>query len=240
VNRVFIYIISVFLVIDIIYAGEVILSDEPIQECNETRSISKVYYISDDTKSYKRGNLLNFWNKHDAYIGSTFEIKIYATDPKLLDGCTDALDWVRYSEVAPGDDIEVVAFGADCIYHKPTDRERRTLQFHYITEYADINSSGREDATKYYAIYDESKGEMREYTKKYTNYYVSRPIKRHISECLNIELRYCGDGIVDPMYGEECDPNAESLDLDIDVCDASTCLKIPNYTFDLNFTEKDH
>ena len=217
------------------FAGEVLLVDEKIPECKSAKSISKVYYLDDDQEGYKKGNLLTFRNKKDAYIGSTFKIKIYATDKKLISGCTDSLDWSRYREVAPDNNLKVVAFAADCIYHKPNNINQRRLQFYYLTEYADINGSGKEDVTKYYTIYDEDNGTMQEYQKEYKNYFVSRPIKQHKAECLNVELRYCGDGIVDKKYGEECDPKSQSYDAK--VCDAESCLNIANIDVDFNYSD---
>lgn len=221
-----------------IVAGDVVVVDEKIPECKASDSISKIYYIDDDKYEYKKGNLLTFWNAKDAYIGSTFKIKIYATDKKLISGCTDSLDWSRYSEVAPSNNVRVVAFAADCIYHKPSDSHKRTLQFYYLTEYADINGSGKEDATKYYTIYNEENGTMQEYKKEYKSYFVSRPIKQHESECLNVELRYCGDGIVDREHGEECDP--KSLSYNPKTCDAVSCLKNSNIDIDFNFVDSNY
>ena len=218
----------------LLHAGEIKIVKHPIKECNKQTNISKIYYISDDKDGETRANLLNYWNKKNVYIGSTFKIKIYPSDKNLIDGCTEAEDWIRYSDVAPGDDIEVVAFAADCIYHKPKRKERRTIEFHYTIEYADINSSGRESAVKYYTKYDE-RGDFNESTKEYEDYFVSRPIKSYEPECLTVELRYCGDGIIDKEYGEECDP--ETKDFEASVCDKQTCIYMTDYKMDFNFTD---
>ncbi|SFV63245.1 hypothetical protein MNB_SV-6-587 [hydrothermal vent metagenome] len=190
--------------------------------------------MPDDKSVQTRANLLNFWNKKDVYIGSTFKIKIYPADADLISGCTEPEDWIRYSDVAPGSDVEVVAFGADCVYHKPKNREKRTIEFHYLLKYADINSSGRESVVKYYTKYDD-RGDFNESTKEYRDYFVSRPIKSYEPECLTVELRYCGDGIVDKRYGEECDPKTESFDASI--CDQQTCTYITNYNINFDFND---
>jgi len=216
------------------HTGEVRVVRSPIKECNKRSSISKVYYISDDKSNHTKANLLNFWNKRDVYIGSTFKIKIYPKDRDLISGCTKPEDWTRYSDIAPGDDVEVVAFAADCVYHKPKNRKKRTIEFYYTIRYADINSSGRENAIKYYTKYDD-RGDFNESTKEYEDYFVSRPIKSYEPECLKVELRYCGDGIVDKKYGEECDPIVNNFDASI--CDQQTCVYMTDYKLDFNFTD---
>lgn len=221
--------------VTLLNAGEVTVVDNPIEECHQDATLSKIYYLSENETEYRRGNLLNFWNAKDVYIGTPFEIKIYPKDKTLISGCTDSLDWTRYSEVAPAGNIEVVAFAADCIYHKPKDHNKRTIDFHYILEYADINKHGREDVTKYYTIYDDNSTQMKEYEKKYEDYFVTRPIKSYEAECLQVELRYCGDGIVDRLYGEECDPASNSFDAGI--CDKKSCLLPMDYRLDFNFTD---
>jgi hypothetical protein len=215
------------------HAGKVKVLNRAIPECNKAKNISKIYYIPDNSKDQTKANLLNFWSEDDVYIGSTFKIKIYPSDKSLVDNCTQSENWIRYSDVAPSGNIEVIAFASDCIYHKPKDAKKRTIQFHYTLEYADINSSGKESVIKYYTKYDD-RGDFNESTKKYEDYFVSRPIKSYEPECLTVELRYCGDGIVDKKYGEECDPNMENLDTS--VCDQQTCLYIKDYKLDFNMT----
>ena len=225
--------LSPIIVITLLHAGEVRVVNRPIKQCSQKKVISKIYYISDEDNQTK-ANLLNFWNKNDVYIGSTFKIKIHPSDRRLISGCTKPEDWIRYSDVAPADNIEVIAFGADCVYHKPKHRDKRTIQFHYTIEYADINSSGREKATKYYTKYDD-KGDFNESSKDYDDYFVSRPIKSYEPECLMVELRYCGDGIVDKKYGEECDPKTKNFEAS--VCDRQTCKYMLDYKIDFNFAD---
>jgi len=233
VHRFFVYIL--LYMVTLLNAGEVAVVEKPIEECNSDKIISKIYYLSSEKQEYTRGNLLEFWNAEDAYIGSTFHIKIYPQDKGLISGCTDPLDWSRYSDIAPFGGEEVVAFGADCVYHKPKDINKRMVEFHYILEYADINNHGREDVTKYYTIYDDNTTQMQEHEKKYENYFVTRPIKQFEAECLQVELRYCGDGIVDRLYGEECDPASNSFEASI--CDKKSCLIPMDYRLDFNFTD---
>ena len=182
-------------------------------------NVSRVYYIPNNQNTYNRWVIDEFWMPNDVYIWTTSRVWIWTSDNSLLKWCTSSSDWGRYSEIAPWNNTKVVALWANCIYNKPTNKNKRTIQFVFNIKYADITKNWTKTDTESYMTYD---GSFKTHKKTYKNFRVWRPIKTHENECMNIELRYCGDGIVSNW--EKCDPQAPGYNEQN--CSVQTCTPI--------------
>lgn len=166
-------------------------------------TFSRTYYIPNGQSSYTRWVADEFWNIDDVYIWTTSKVWIWTSDSSLLSWCTKSTDWSRYSEVAPWNNVHVVALWANCTYNKPTNINNRNVQFVFSIKYAGITTNWTSPQTKIYTTYTNEI--WKENKKTYNNYFVWTPIITHSNECLNIELRYCWDWIVSNW--EVCDYN---------------------------------
>ncbi len=135
-------------------------------------------------------------------------IDIWQSDSSLLTGCNTSSDWKRISSYAPGNNTSVIALWGNCTFNKPTDKNKRFVQFVYKVGYFDIIAGVNSWNFAYYLNVNEVKNKTPHY-QQLSNVNVWS-LKVHANECFNVELRYCGDGILEPGNGETCDPGDTS------------------------------
>lgn len=181
--------------------------------------VERTIYISGST--YDRYIIDEMWSNTDRFIaqGGT-QILYWESGSNLLSGCKTPSAWSRLSEVSPGNNIKVVAYGATCRFHKPTNPNNKHVQFVFKINHGQILSDGTHGTqTKEYKTV--SGGNWQTHYKSYQNYRVAN-YELHANECLNITLAWCGDGIV--SHGEQCDPAAPGQSSA--TCDPVTCKPI--------------
>lgn len=167
--------------------------------------VNRIYYVAWNT--YSNYLIDEIWSPTDRYIASsTSTISFWESDNNLISGCRTSNDWVRQSEVAPWNNTHVVAFWANCTFNKPTDLNRRNVQFVYNIKHWQITTNWTSSFTKNYATYEPASQVWSTFTKNYNNYFVENYVINQ-NECFNIELRYCWDWIRDLWYWEACDYN---------------------------------
>ena len=159
------------------------------------------YYIPNSSTSIRKHIYDSFYSSENRYISdANSKVTIWKSDAALLWECTTAAGWWRWSEVVPAYNW-VVAYGANCTFNKPTNPANREVQFMYNVNHWAVTTNGSQTRTKIY--YDLN---FTQQSITFNNYYIQDYVT-HDNECLNVELRYCGDGIYDPGNGETCDPN---------------------------------
>ncbi len=174
----------------------------PTNSCAWAR-VNSIEYISGNNVSKFIGDEFYSSRPHIISDGNT-KVQIYRADSGLLSSCTSASNWKRISSYAPGGGQSVVALGTNCTFNKPTNKNKRTVQFVYKVWYYDITSW----PSTWNAVYYKNTTALRNGQPTYkllSNVGVTN-FKVHANECLNVELRYCGDGILEPGNGETCDP----------------------------------
>lgn len=201
--------------------------NSPTNSCAGAK-VDSIQYISGNNVSKFIGD--GFTSKNPQIISNSETIvQVYRAASNLLSNCTSAGDWQRLSSYAPGGNQRVVALGTNCTFNKPTNKNQRTVQFVYKVGYYDVGSGPYTWNAEYYT----SETALRNGTPTYkllqnvdaVNY------KLHANECLNVELRYCGDGIREPGNGETCDPqDPTQTGWGNGGCNTNTCQPINNPT----------
>lgn len=141
---------------------------------------------------------------------------------------------MKKSDVAPNN-VAVVATAANCTFNKPLDNTKRNVQFVYNIGYSKILSDGTSgSASKFYIPTNTFLNNPNDF--QYKNYpnYRSEAEAIHGNECFNVELRYCGDGILETGNGETCDPSdASKTGWGNGGCDMNSCQPINNPSCDM-------
>ena len=184
--------------------------------------VNKTYYISwSTTQKYLIDEI---WWPTDRYIAlSTSKISFWESSANLFSGCRTTTDWVRQSEIFPWNNTKVVAYWANCTFNKPTDKNKRNIQFVYNISHWNITTEWTTTFIKNYTTYNHSTSVWNSYTKSYPKYYVKDYIT-HPNECFNVELRYCWDWILETSNWEVCD---DGNNLNWDWCSATCTIDVP-------------
>ena len=163
------------------------------------------YYIKD--ASVKKFLSVNYGsNKTSAILTNGSSVHIWGSDISLLSECVNPEDWPTISGWVPAHET-VLARGANCTFSKPKSKYKRNFQIYYKTRGGVISNTGGEFYPSdikmgYYknaAEYSKSKVTNRSFTG-----IGLVDVNTAESGCWNIELNYCGDGIIQNQY-EECD-----------------------------------
>ncbi len=187
--------------------------------------VNRVYYLTWSTVD--KYLIDEMWSSTDRYIASsTSKISFWESSSNLVTWCRTSTDWYRQSEVAPWNNIRVVAYWANCTFHRPTSNSNRTLQFVYNIDHWRITTNWTTTRTKNYSTY--SNWTWNFLSKNYTNYYV-QDYEMHASECFNVELQYCWDWVLDSTHWEACD---DGNNIDWDGCSATCQLISPSIQID--------
>jgi len=180
---------------------------------------SRIIYITWDSIF---SNVLDYikspWEKY--VWDDSSKVWIWTSDPNLLSWCNTW--WQRVSSLSPGSNKEVLALLWNCTFNKPTNNNKRKLQFVFNVANYDILSWNGIYVWNYNLWYYSDITEVNNWTihdKSYTNVWFGN-FDQWLNECLNVELRYCWDGIVSNW--EVCD---DGNNIDWDGCN-STCTMV--------------
>jgi uncharacterized repeat protein (TIGR01451 family) len=204
---------------------QVVKSNTKTNSC-EWAKVDEVFYISWNNKARYLYDM--FWTPDDRVISKdNTKVTYWSSDDALISGCNSPTTWKRPSFLSPGNGEKVLAIWANCTFNKPTNKDKRTLQFVYNIGYYDISTSGG----LFYPYtgdlyYHESYSDVANNTpksKRYTNVGFTN-LQIHDNECYNVELRYCGDGIISTEEWETCDPSDPATSGN---CNVNTCKTLP-------------
>lgn len=169
--------------------------------CN--KAIEDKLYIKKE--SFKRF-ISNYYRSSNtvAIAHKETEIRVWQSDDMLLSECTNS--WPRISGIAPKNE-RVLAVGSNCQFNKPTNNSKRFLQFVFyigagkITKGKGYGYPFSGELGYYKSSDDYGKGKV---NKVKVSDVGLEDIQINRSACLNIELNYCGDGILQSKH-EQCD-----------------------------------
>jgi len=175
--------------------------------------VDQVYYIDDNKLS--RATVDNFTSNQRRAISSfNSTVTLWQSDSSLVSGCDNADSWRVASTITPWNNQEVVALVSNCTYNRPTDPNNRKAQFVYnIWNYA-VGDTG--DINIWDTNFRYFNGIQAFRDREQKNIFIQNAhlsnLDIHENECFNVELQYCGDGIISPEFGETCDPLAPGFD----------------------------
>lgn len=148
-----------------------------------------------------------FWHPDNRFIANNWTlVKLWQSDSNLVDGCINSAAWQKASDIAPGNNEQIVALYSSCIFNKPTNVNNKTLQFVFNIRHGAI-WWWTESITRYY--YPRSgwyNTPATRQSKTISNYSVSN-YQVHWNECLNVTLAWCWDWVLQSGNWEQCDPN---------------------------------
>ena len=174
-----------------------------INSCAGAKVNATVYISGSNTSKFVYDEF--FSKNRQAISDRSTRIRYWEASNNLISSCNRQSAWQKYSDYSPGGWQRVVATGANCTFNKPTNKNKRNVQFVFNIGYYDITGGSWTPNPKFvYANLSQS------YAGTYSTVNlqnISLVNKReHSNECLNVELRYCGDGILSTGEGETCDP----------------------------------
>lgn len=206
-----------------VHAIELINSNTKENSCPGA-DVDEIIYISGNSETRFAYDSFRFSTTKRA-ISNASTVTLWQSDQSLVSGCASSDSWRQQSTLTPGGNKDVVAFGANCTFNKPTDNTKRNLQFVYNVRHAAVGNSGDIPLPSPYEFtYFETTNDIRNDNQNVftiNNGFLS-DIKVHDNECQNFELRYCGDGLI--TNGETCDPAAPGFNET--TCNVNTCTPI--------------
>lgn len=134
-------------------------------------------------------------------------VQIWEAEPGLIQNCADTGSWRRLSSITAPDSRPVVAIGANCLFNKPKTSQQPQVKIFYEIVTAEISHKNGElfpysgDLAYYLgsdAVRNGDKKTIRYDGIGFTNYRVKA------QDCVEYELQYCGDGVIQQDY-EVCD-----------------------------------
>ena len=193
-----------------------------VTECKNTADMKLYFKVNfPSVRESLSGNV--FSQKEKAISTKKSNVYFWTTDDSLVSECSDINSWRRVSSLSPGDNKSVVGLLSNCTYHKPQNKQNRFLQFSYEIGLYDISyTKGKLFPSSYnmqYFTMDDLKNHNT-HSKSYKNIGFTN-LKMLDRDCINIELQYCGDGVVENKEGEECDP--EAVGYSSKTCNTDTC-----------------
>lgn len=190
--------------------------------------VDRVYYVANNT--FPKTLYDEFLSTAgDKYIsGGRTTISMWESDSNLVSNCDNANAWKRKSDVAPNN-TRVVATAANCVFNKPTNKNKRDVQVVYNIWYSKITTWWSSSVRKEFITTSNFLSNPNNFSEKTYPNYKSVAEWIHGNECFNVELRYCGDGILETNNWEVCDPeDALKRGFGNGGCNTNTCQPINN------------
>jgi len=187
-------------------------------------SVREIIYINWANKSE------SVWDEYISTVPKLMsdrstDIRIWESDSWLITGCKNSSDWIKYSEYAPSN-TWVAAMAANCTFNKPTDVNKRNVQFVFNLW---LYTLGSWNWSRDFVHASKSQANNWVWSSTNLQNVWLWDFERHSNECLDIELRYCGDAILEPENGEVCDPEDPlGIWFGNGGCNVNTCQPINN------------
>jgi len=149
-----------------------------IQEGAPPQGLCQTTVESTFKKVMESGIISNaLWQRgEDKHIASsTSKILIWESRPHLILGCRKPSDWMKASDILPGDGNKVISFfSKKCSFDDSIKNENDVVYIVFHEKLGKINDSGIETVTRYFYSHDDwFKNPVVRSEKTYNNYHVS-------------------------------------------------------------------
>ncbi|NVP17784.1 hypothetical protein HUU51_03635, partial [Candidatus Gracilibacteria bacterium] len=170
-------------------------------------NVNSTIYIPNGQNSLTETVWDSFWHPNDRFIANNGTlVKLWQSENNLVTGCNSSSDWIKASDIAPGNNEKIIALYSRCTFNKPKNVNNKTLQFVFNIRHGAIGGGSTTQTRYYYPRSGWYNNPSTRESKTINNYFVSN-YQVHENECLNVTLAWCGDGVLDSSYGETCDPS---------------------------------
>ena len=93
-------------------------------------NVSQTIYIPNGQTSFTETVWDAFWHPQDRFIANNGTlVKLWQSENNLITGCNSSSDWSKASDIAPGNNEQIIALYSRCTFNRPQNTNNRTVQF---------------------------------------------------------------------------------------------------------------